>query len=281
MPFAVDIRRALRPWLTRRRRPDAKAGASEQAFKCSGHCPVCDSSVEFESPDSWFRDHLLCSNCGSLPRERALMRVIDLYFPRWRDAVIHESSPAKRGASIRLERECAQYMASQYEVGRASGSVVRGMRFENLESLSLADESIDVHVTQDVLEHVLHPKLVFQEIARTLAPGGMHIFTVPLVNKCSASRVRATSEGGRVVLLEPEQYHGSPAGRVLVTADWGFDICEHIFEACGLFTYLLHIDDLSQGIRAEYNEVLVTVKPRRDHAAGDSLSSSRAIANRT
>ncbi|MFN0160436.1 MAG: hypothetical protein ACKVQQ_04350, partial [Burkholderiales bacterium] len=47
----------------------------------------------------------------------------------------------------------------------------------------------------------------------------------------------------------------------LVTVDWGFDICEHIFRACGLFTHVVQIDDLSRGIRAEYIEVLVTVKP--------------------
>jgi hypothetical protein len=63
--------------------------------------------------------------------------------------------------------------------------------------------------------------------------------------------------------MEPEQYHGNPVGdgRSLVTVDWGFDICQHIFNACGLFTHLIHIDDLSRGIRAEYIEVLVTIKP--------------------
>jgi len=43
--------------------------------------------------------------------------------------------------------------------------------------------------------------------------------------------------------------------------DWGYDICQTIFESCGLFTHLVYIDDLSMGIRAEYIEVLVTLKP--------------------
>lgn len=33
-----------------------------------------------------------------------------------------------------------------------------------------------MHVTQDVLKHAFHPEKVFKEIARTLKPGGIHIF---------------------------------------------------------------------------------------------------------
>lgn len=55
-----------------------------------------------------------------------------------------------------------------------------------------------------------------------------------------------------------------------MTMDWGFDICRHIFEASGLFTQVFTIDDMSQGIRAEYIEVLVTCKPR--HGGDGALS---------
>jgi SAM-dependent methyltransferase len=192
------------------------------------------------------------------------MVAIDSYFPKWREAVIHESSPGQRGASLRLSKECSQYIPSQYFPDHAPGVLVGKMRCENLESLSFSDESIDLHITQDVLEHVFHPSRVFREIARTLKPGGMHIWTVPLVNKGQPSRLRARIEGNDILYLEPEQYHGNPVGdgRALVTVDWGFDICRHIFESSGLFTQLVHIDDLSKGIRAQYIEVLVTVKPQ-------------------
>jgi hypothetical protein len=42
--------------------------------------------------------------------------------------------------------------------------------------------------------------------------------------------------------------------------DWGYDICEFIFEAAGLYTTILYIDDISRGIRAELIEVLVSKK---------------------
>ena len=233
-------------------------------FQTSGHCPTCDNDVNFEARDTWFRDHFICTNCGSIPRERALMVAIDSHSPKWREAVIHESSPGERGASLRLSKECSKYIASQYFPDKALGSKVGNVRCENLESLSFDDNSIDLHITQDVLEHVFHPSKSFREIARTLKPGGMHIFTAPIVNKNNPSKLRARIENNEIVHLAPAQYHGNPIGdgRALVTVDWGFDICRHIFEASGLFTHIVHIDDLSKGIRAEYIEVMVTVKPQ-------------------
>ena len=238
-------------------------GPKRYMFKSAGHCPTCDRDVDFIARDPWLRDHFVCSNCGSIPRERALMVTVDSYFPDWRNAVIHESSPGNRGASVRLANECPHYIPSHFFPDRPVGSLVGTFRCENLGALTFDDESIDIHVTQDVMEHIFHPSTVFREIARTLRPGGMHIFTVPLVNKGAPSMPRARMEGEKIIHLEPESYHDNPVGdgRSLVTVDWGFDICRHIFESSGLFTHLVHIDDLTRGIRAEYIEVLVTVKP--------------------
>jgi SAM-dependent methyltransferase len=238
----------------------------------SGYCPTCTQRVTFVAEDAWFRDHYRCSNCGSIPRERALMLSIETYFPKWRSLTIHESSPAKRGASRRLSEECSQYIPSQFFTDQPPGSIVGDLRCENLEALSFADESLDLHVTQDVLEHVFHAATVFKEIARTLKPGGAHVFTVPLVNKDKPSKLRAqVSDDGQILHLEPPIYHGNPISDEgsLVTVDWGFDICQHIFESCGLFTQLVHIDDLSKGIRAEYIEVLITVKPVKADVRSD------------
>lgn len=232
-------------------------------FASYGHCSTCERATRFVAYDAWFRDYFVCSQCGSVPRERALMLVIERWFPRWREAIVHESSPAPRGASARLARECPGYIASQFFPEQVGQRVVGGVQNENLERLSFADSSVDLHVTQDVFEHVFDPDRAFCEIARTLRPGGMHIFTVPLVNKHNPSSVRARLVDGAVEHLGPEQYHGNPVGdgRALVTVDWGYDICEHIYRSCGLFTHIVHLDDLEQGVRAEYIEVLVTTKP--------------------
>jgi hypothetical protein len=70
------------------------------------------------------------------------------------------------------------------------------------------------------------------------------------------------NEKGQITHIEEEQYHGNPvdAKGALVTFDWGYDICAKIHEASGMFTHLVQIDDLSNGIRAEYIDVLVSIK---------------------
>jgi SAM-dependent methyltransferase len=222
--------------------------------------------VEFVARNDWLRDHLLCSQCGSIPRERALMQVIESRFPNWRELVVHESSPSSRGASLKLENHCAGYLPSHFYPDIEPGATKDGFRCENLESLTFDDESIDIHVTQDVMEHVFDPANVSREVARTLKPGGAHIFTVPLVNKNKPSSRRASrDEAGAVTHIEPPVFHGNPVSEEgsLVTMDWGFDIGRYIFEASGLFTQIVCIDDLSKGIRAEYIEVLVSTKPEK------------------
>jgi hypothetical protein len=72
-------------------------------LKNRGYCPICERSALFIARDPWLRDHYKCQRCRSIPRERALMLVVQQHFPNWRDLTIHESSPVNRGASKREE----------------------------------------------------------------------------------------------------------------------------------------------------------------------------------
>jgi SAM-dependent methyltransferase len=235
-------------------------------FESWGYCTTCPGPTRFTAENPWFRDHYLCTACGSIPRERALMLVLEERFPEWRDLLIHESSPAPRGASARMARECARYVPSQYFPDVPPGGERHGVRCENLEALTFSDASIDLHVTQDVFEHLFDPAAAWREIARTLRRGGAHVCTVPLVNKAQPSRRRARrSPDGDVEHLLPPEHHGNPISQEgsLVTIDWGFDITRHIQDACDLVTELVVIDRLDYGIRAEYIEVLVSWKNDR------------------
>lgn len=242
-----------------------KSISSENVLECDGYCSTCNQKVSFVAKNAWLRDNFLCSKCESIPRERALMQVIEQFYPYWKDLIIHETSPGNRGASMRLSSECRAYIPSQFFQNQKLGSLHNGMRCENMEELTFGDESIDLHISQDVMEHIFHPFKAFKEIARTLKPGGAHIFTVPLVNKMNPSKIRAKmANNGVIEHIEKPVYHGNPIDSFgsLVTLDWGYDIVKYIFDATGLFTYVIYIDDISKGIRAEYIEVLVTVKPK-------------------
>ena len=231
-----------------------------------GECPCCLQQVEFRSDDEWLRDNFRCPECASIPRERALMAVLDRVAPGWPDLAIHESSPGQHGASLRLARECERYQKSQFFPGRALAETVGEFRNEDLERQTFRSGSFDIVISQDVMEHVLDPATAFGEIARTLKPGGMHVFTTPLVNGSRPSEQTARrGQDGEIVHLSEPEYHDNPVDPEgsLVTMRWGFDIGEFIFAASGMVTTVFSLDDLSRGIRAELNEVLVSRKPAR------------------
>lgn len=232
-------------------------------LESSGYCPTCGAESTFVADHPTLRDNYLCVKCKSIPRERALMHVVETYFPTWEDLTIHEAGPSKRWMNLRLPRKCRHYIPSQLFSDKPHGSMMDGVRCEDIESLTFKDNSIDLHITQDVMEHVFRPELAFKELARTLKPGGAHVFSVPLVNRERASKRRAAIDlHGVVTHQEPPQYHGNPVSSngSLVTMDWGFDIVRHIFDASGLVTHIIYIDDITKGIRARLIEVLVSFK---------------------
>jgi SAM-dependent methyltransferase len=173
----------------------------------------------------------------------------------------------KAGASERLRTEARHYIPSQFLAAAPLGGNVKGFRNENLEKLTFLGGSIDLHVTQDVFEHILDPAAAFREIARTLRDGGAQVFTTPLVGRENPTEfcAKRRPDGTIMYLKHPPEYHGSPmsAQGSLVTAHWGYDITKYIFEASGLFIEIIFLDLLDCGIRAEHIEVLITRKSPR------------------
>lgn len=233
-------------------------------FKHRGWCPLCEDKVEFVAQHQWFRDHLLCERCRSIPRERALFKVIKDYYPNYRELTIHESSPGGRGASAKLARECRNYSTSHFFENHKTGVMhPTGFRCENIEALTFSDASFDLFVTQDVMEHIMNPDKAFKEIARVLRPGGAHIFSAPLINKTTKSeRMASVSPGGEIIHHHPPEYHGNPvdAKGSLVTMHWGYDIAAYIQDVADMPTVIFQIDDIDMGIRAEYIDILASFK---------------------
>lgn len=231
-------------------------------WKNYGHCVCCNDATEFVLNGNTYRDHYVCSKCGSIPRQRALMNVILMNFPEWEFFSIHESSPSGDGASCRLRNGCQHYLATQYYDDVPLGKSFGWFQNEDLEQQTFPDESFDLVVTQDVMEHLFYPERAFAEIARTLKPGGAHVFTVPLINQQAQTEKWAVLENKEVHFLHTAEYHGNPISEKgsPVTYHWGYDIMDFIYKSSGMTTRIFETESLELGIRGQYCEVLVSYK---------------------
>jgi SAM-dependent methyltransferase len=251
----------MNPWKRFIKWKNRKKGTSWnfKPWNSHGYCHCCRQDVEFQAQKGWLRDWYLCANCRSIPRQRHLQLVLDVYYPGWEGKTIHESSPS----ADFLARYAPSYSHSQYLIGEKAGDVVEGVRCENIEALTFPNESIDIFVTQDVMEHVFHPERAFAEIMRVLKPGGIHIFSTPKHKELVASVQRAAQlDDGTVKHLKEEVYHGNPVGdgKTLVTWDYGYDFEELVSQWCGHTVMTYRTRDRTKGIEAAFNEVFVVQK---------------------
>lgn len=230
----------------------------------AGFCPVCEKDTRFISASPWLRDNLFCENCSSIPRERAFALCLSRVAPEWPRLRLHECSPADRAVSSKLRAGCKGYVSSQYFPGIPRGTLHQGHRSEDLEALTFADGSLDLHCHLDVLEHVNRPARCFAEMERSLAPGGRMIFTTPYHQSLPTTERRAYySPTGPVHLATPPEYHGNPIDEkgALVTFRYGCDLPELIrIWAPSCTVEMITYTAPEHGILGTFREVFVVTK---------------------
>jgi len=94
----------------------------------------------------------------------------------------------------------------------------------DMQRMSFTDESIDLILHSDTLEHVPDSKAAVAESRRVLKPGGHLFYTVPIV----VGRLTRTRRG------LPPSYHGRPGVKrddCIVQREYGADFWCEIFEA--------------------------------------------------
>ena len=229
-----------------------------------GCCPVCEKPTLFFRPFPYshlMREYYRCLWCRATPRYRAFNLVLEDRFPGWRNLSIHESSPG--GAmSEKLARLCPAYVASDYHPGQPLGLTCGRSRNEDLQQMTFPDASFDLVITLDVFEHLPFPEQAFREIARTLKPGGAHLFTVPC-DFTSDTVIRASvSTTGDLIHHHPPVYHGNPIDEKgsLVFRDWGHDLPDVIRAASGMETEIVRLRDFWHGIEPVLNEIYISRK---------------------
>ena len=230
--------------------------------KTDGYCPICESDRMFVSYEGWLRDHYRCMGCFSLPKDRALRKVLNQRAPNWKALKVHEVAPNSRF----LQKAAANYSSSQYHPDHPLGETVDGIRNENIENLTFEDSSIDIFVHLDVMEHIFDQLAAIREMFRVIRPGGAIFFTVPVHKDKRESVCRAKMDDNGVIdYLLPDEYHSSPVGggKSLVVWDYGQDFIEKLNEwTTGLNVKVYHKNTTTSemGIEGEFLDVFCIQK---------------------
>lgn len=160
-------------------------------------------------------------------------------------------------------RDQPNYLCSEF-IGpeHASGTIVDGVRHEDLQALSYGDESIDIAVSSDVFEHVPDPYRAHEEVYRVLRAGGRHIFTVPFHGNGFFDETRARLVDGAIEHLAPPIYHADPVRPdegVLVYNIFALEMLLRL-RKIGFVPYVYKLRSITRGIVGDNAIVFEAVK---------------------
>jgi SAM-dependent methyltransferase len=195
------------------------------------------------------KESCFCSHCHANLRARRMARVMlslyavgapptpSLSLARWTE---HPESRALRVAEInRIEGlhevllRLPQLSSSDFRPEAEPGSIVDGVRSEDLTRLTYPDASFDLVLTSETLEHVPSLEAALSEIHRVLVPDGRHIFTIPQLPHVPKTFARAiVLPDGSIQDRAPRICHpGGDVGYPVFT-EFGADI-QSVFRRAG------------------------------------------------
>lgn len=216
---------------------------SEIEYDHAGACSVCGTKTVFAHDGGAIRESFRCRDCGASLRQRGqAYAIVDLYGQHarsfsalcgeadFRDLKVYE--PAFAGPFHTYLGGLPHYIQSYYWDDLAPGESRGGIVNQDLQSLTFEDETFDLVVTSDLMEHVRRPYAAFEEIRRVLKVGGRHVFTVPMAIPVAAKTVHRvdTTSDTDVPLLAPNYHIAGDGGRALVYTDFGKDLLDRLAE---------------------------------------------------
>lgn len=205
-----------------------------------GKCNICGKKTIFFCKNMVFpRDYLICIECGSSSRYRSIARGI---LRAIKELVgVEAESLAELGDShcaqtiriydtqvpfylgvvsypvpdILAHTKWISLLVSDYRPGKSPGKLLgAGITNQNLESLTFEDNSFDIVITSDVMEHIRLVDKAHREIRRILRPGGIYMFTVPhrrdVLETTHYVEIVDLSDPTKDQFVKEPVYHGDP-----------------------------------------------------------------------
>jgi SAM-dependent methyltransferase len=169
------------------------------------------------------REGHACATCQMSKRVRMLLWSIRRLFPS-SDGLrvlhfnqINHLSPALRALG-NVTETC-------YQQGIEHGAKVGELLNEDICHLTFPGNHFDLAIHSETLEHLFDFSRGLSEVARVLKPGGVQIYTVPLLhNRSTRQRMQRAADGNTLHRL-PTSYHGNE-GEFPVVWEFGSDFFE-------------------------------------------------------
>ena len=193
-----------------------------QPFMVPGTCGMCRTASDFGVSYMYapppqdgtvlpnWREHMDC-RCGFQNRLRGAMHALQTLVAPPADADIYATEGVTQLFKWLKLRWPGTVGSEYFGPGHPPGSLVGGVRHEDLCRLSFSDARFEIVLSFDVLEHVEDLGAALRECHRVLRPGGTLLFAAPTQFDAGpvVDRVRVLADGRYEYLVEPE-YHGNP-----------------------------------------------------------------------
>lgn len=204
-----------------------------------GYCSVCSKRTIFFINGSLetIRNHAPCLYCRSCSRYRHMAKtILETYrergietladFKNHPDIVVFNT--ISTGPIVKRMGKGANIICSEYFDDTESGQIKNGVLCQDLQKLTLMDDSIDLVISEDVFEHIPDYRAAFGEVYRVLKNGGHHIFSIPFYFG-EKTRDLFEVKNGKRVLFETVEYHGDPVrGLIPCYTRFGYDVLDFI-----------------------------------------------------
>ena len=219
---------------------------------CSDQCNMCGEHTDFAIDDNaTLLREAVCQKCHTSLRASDIVGILKQKIAEYQ--LKYHCQPrilnlCSQGTVHELCHQIPGYVCGEYFDGVKSGDYKDNILCIDLQNMPFENDSFDIVVTEDVLEHVVSIDQALQEINRILKLDGLHIFTVPIhENIVTMSRKN-----------KPAVYHGDPLRPegVLVITDFGRDLAVFV-DRFGMQTTLkkchhFHSPDETSFIDDEY-----------------------------
>lgn len=212
--------------------------SKKKKFCISGFSYTAGSEVQFlvdyqssvGGRINW-RERVICPETHLNNRLRASVHLLDIELAPYRDDRIFLSEQVTPLYNF-LKPRYPNLVGSEYlGTDNAPGSVnSKGVRHEDLTSLSFESNSLDYVLSFDCFEHFPQFDRAFMECARVLRPGGKMFWSVPFVTTSQANIIRAKVINGEIEHVLPPEYHGDPVNTegCLCFTHFGWEMLEQV-----------------------------------------------------